>query len=105
MLRNITPEPVAELHPNTAKEYRLKEGDWIFIETRKGRITQKLVLNPSLDPRVVFVAFGWWYPEDPSGLNQWDKSNLNILTESGPPYDMVVGGVQIKGLPCRVSKA
>ena len=104
MLRKITPDPIVELHPSTAKKYGLKEGEWIFIETRKGKITQKLVLNQSLDPRVVFVAFGWWFPEEPSNLFQWDKSNLNILTESGPPYDMVAGGVQIKGLPCRVYK-
>jgi anaerobic selenocysteine-containing dehydrogenase len=104
MLRKITPDPIVELHPATARECGLKEGEWIFIETRKGRITQKLVLNPSLDPRVVFVAFGWWFPEEPSDLSQWDKSNLNILTESGPPYDMVTGGVQIKGLPCRVGR-
>ncbi len=104
MLRKITPDPIVELHPSTARQHGLKEGEWIFIETRKGRITQRLVLNPNLDPRVVFVAFGWWFPEEPSDLYQWDRSNLNILTESGPPYDMIAGGVQIKGLPCRVGK-
>jgi anaerobic selenocysteine-containing dehydrogenase len=104
MLRKITPDPIVEVHPGTAKEYGLTEGEWICIETRKGRITQKLALNSSLDPRVVFVAFGWWFPEDPSNLCQWDKSNLNILTEGGPPYDMVTGGVQIKGLPCKIYK-
>lgn len=103
-LRKITPEPLVEVHPATAGEYGLTEGEWIFIETRKGRITQKLRLNPSLDPRVVFVAFGWWFPEESSNLNEWDKSNLNVLTEGGPPYDMMTGGVQIKGLPCRIYK-
>jgi anaerobic selenocysteine-containing dehydrogenase len=103
-LRKVKPGPVVEVHPETAKKYDLKEGEWICIETKKGRIRQQLRFDPNLDPRVVFVAFGWWFPENPSGIYEWQKSNLNILTESGPPYDLFTGAVQIKGIPCKIYK-
>jgi anaerobic selenocysteine-containing dehydrogenase len=104
-LRNVRSGPVVEVHPETAKEYDLKEGDWVYIETKNGRIRQELRYDPNLDPRVVFVAFGWWFPEEPSGIYEWQKSNLNMLTESGPLYDSMTGGVQIKGIPCKIYKA
>jgi len=104
-LRAVKSEPAVEVHPEMARKYHLKEGEWVYIETRRGRIKQELRFDPNLDPRVVFVAFGWWFPEEPTGLYEWKKANLNILTESGPPYDFVTGGVQIKGIPCRLYKA
>jgi anaerobic selenocysteine-containing dehydrogenase len=101
-LRKVKPDPVVELHPETAKKYHIAEGDWLYIETSKGRIRQKLQLDSTLDPRVIIVSFGWWFPEDSSRLYGWEKSNINILTESGPPYDCLTGGAQIKGIPCRI---
>jgi anaerobic selenocysteine-containing dehydrogenase len=102
-LRMVKPDPVVEVHPETARKYYLTEGEWVYIETPNGRIRQRLQLDPSLDPRVIIVSFGWWFPEDPTGLYGWEKSNVNILTESGPPYDCLTGGVRIKGIPCRIS--
>ena len=103
-LRKVKPGPVVEVHPETARKYDLKEGDWIYIETVQGKIEQELRVDPQLDPRVVFAAFGWWFPEESSGIDGWQRSNLNVLTGSGPPYDSMTGGVQIKGIPCRIYK-
>jgi hypothetical protein len=64
----------------------------------------KLVLDPDLDPRVVFAAFGWYFPEKSTGLFEWDQSNLNVLTENSPPHDPAVGSVELRGIPCRVYK-
>lgn len=104
-LRRIKPQPTVEINPETARKAGLVEGEWVYIETRKGEIKQKLSINTSLDPRVVYVSFGWWFPEEASDLYNWRKSNLNILTEDGPPYDALTGGVEIRGIPCRVYKA
>ena len=104
-LRGIAPEPVVELSPETARRFGLREGDWIGIETRVGRIRQKLSLDNSLDPRIVFASFGWWFPEkDASTLCDWDKSNINILTESAPPHEPGLGSLTLRGVPCRVFK-
>lgn len=104
-LRQITPQPIVELNPETAKKAGLKEGEWVYIETSEGRIKQKLVLNRDLDPRVVYAAFGWWFPEEPENLFQFKKSNINVLTEDDPPYDPQIGSMELRGVPCKVYKA
>ncbi len=98
-------QPTVELHPDVAKKAGLKEGDWAYIETHKGRIKQQVVLDPDLDPRVIFVSFGWWFPEEPGDLFQFRKSNINVLTDGDPPYETMVGSEELRGIPCRVYKA
>jgi len=102
-LRKKFPEAIVEVHPWTAREAGVDEGDMIFIETPKGRIQQKVKLNPDIDPRVVMPAFGWWYPEEPSTQYDWRKSNINILIDYGPE-ELATGAVQLRGIPCRIYK-
>ncbi|WP_227762271.1 molybdopterin-containing oxidoreductase family protein [Zhaonella formicivorans] len=102
-LRNYKPEPEVEMHPETAKKLGLNEGDWVTIETKKGKIRQKLVFDPDLDPRVIYVSFGWWFPEKPNNMFEWDKSNLNILLDN-EPVEPATGTVETRGVPCRVYK-
>ena len=104
-LRRMKTEPVVELNPEIAHKAGLKEGDWVYIETRRGKIKQKLQLSSELDPRVVIASYGWWFPEEPSNLYGWNRSNLNILTESEPPYEPTLGSVELRGIPCRIHKA
>lgn len=99
------PQPTVEVHPDTARKAGLTEGDWVYIETHKGRIKQQLVLDSDLDPRVVFVSFGWWFPEEPADLYQFRKSNINVLTDGDPPYESMVGSEELRGVPCRIYKA
>ena len=97
------PDPIVQMNPETAQEAGLKEGDWIYIETRMGQIQQKLALDRDVDPRVVYAAFGWWFPEEPSNFMQWDKSNVNILFDS-EPEEPATGSLELRGMPCRAFK-
>ena len=101
-LRRIKTEPVVELNPEVAHKAGLKQGDWIYIETRSGKIKQKLLLDAELDPRLVVASYGWWFPEDSGSFYRWKESNLNVLTRSDPPYEPTLGSVQLRGIPCRV---
>jgi anaerobic selenocysteine-containing dehydrogenase len=103
-LRSYKPYPEVELNPDTAEKLGLKEGDMAYIETKKGRIMQKAALDPDLDERVVFVAYGWWFPEDPENQYQWDKANLNLLLDNYPA-EPATGTVETRGVPCRIYKA
>jgi anaerobic selenocysteine-containing dehydrogenase len=105
-LRKLSPEPLAEVHPETAARLGLHQGDRVYIETRQGRIRQRLRLNADLDPRVVVVALGWWFPErGPGDLYGWREANLNLLTDSSPPHDPAMGSPNLRGLMCKVYKA
>ena len=104
-MRIVRPDPLVELHPETAQKLGLEEGKWIYIETETGRAKQKLSLNHNIDPRLVLAAFGWWFPEkNDSGLG-WQETNLNMLVPGGPDYDPSTGDVTLRGIPCRVYAA
>ncbi|MEX3009066.1 molybdopterin-dependent oxidoreductase [Hoeflea sp. TYP-13] len=104
-LRRSHPDPLVDLHPETAMEAGIREGDWVWIETRRGRIRQKANLTENIDPRVVHVEFGWWFPERQDREKGIWQSNANLLTDQGPPYDPAMGTYQLRALLCRISKA
>lgn len=105
-IRKNSPEPVFYIHPDTAGKLGIKEGDTAFIENDKGRIKQKAVFSDGIDPRVVSVDYGWWFPE--KGIERfygWDEANINILTDDGPPYSPEMGSPKMRGFLCKVYKA
>ena len=104
-LRSGHPDPVVEIHPETAGELGIKDGDWVYIETKRGRIKQKAVLSRGIDPRVVIPDYGWWFPE--KGVSEsygWEESNINILTDDKPPYGRETGSTTLRGILCKVYK-
>ncbi len=103
-LRRLHPFPRVSIHPDTAARFGIREGDWVWIESPRGRITQKAMLVPELDPRVVNCEMGWWYPEAPAPGYGWDESNVNVLTIGEPPCDPFSGAYPLRGLLCRISK-
>ena len=105
-LRKLSPEPIVLIHPKTASHLGIDDGDWISIETKRGMIRQKAKLNTEIDPRVVILSFGWWFPERKDlELSGWKESNLNILTDNDPPYDPAIGSTSLRAVPCRVYKS
>jgi len=105
-LRNKYPEPITSIHPKTASELGIKDGDWVYVETKRGKIRQKALLTTDIDPRVVIVDFAWWFPErGTADLYGWAESNINILTDNKPPYNREMGSPNLRGMVCRVYKA
>ncbi len=101
-LRRQWPFPRVTLHPDTAARYGIQDGDWIFIENQRGRITQKARLTPEVNPQVVNCEMGWWYPEAGAPGYGWDESNVNLLTRGEPPCDPFSGAYPLRGLLCRI---
>jgi anaerobic selenocysteine-containing dehydrogenase len=76
----------------------------MWIETRRGRIRQKAKVTAGIDPRVIHVEHGWWFPEEPApDYGVW-RSNANLLTDNQPPYDPAMGTYQLRALLCRVAR-
>ena len=103
-LRSRAPFPLVSMHPDTAKRFEIKEGDWVWIETPKGKITQKAVFKKEMDTRVVNCEMGWWYPEAGAPGYGWDESNANILTIGDARRDPMLGAYQLRGLMCAISR-
>lgn len=53
------PEPVAEIHPTTARRYALTGGDDVVLTTRRGSAHFRVKLTPTVRADTVFVPFHW----------------------------------------------
>ncbi len=110
LLRELSPEPVSEINPRTAKELSIEDGDWIYIESPIGRIKQRAKLTEAVHPKVVVVSHMWWFPEgsdrEPE-LGGAFESNLNVLTHNDPAqgYDPLTGCPQLRGFLVKIYKA
>jgi len=108
-MREQHPDPLMDIHPETARELGIVEGDWVSIETRRGVIKQRAKLNPGIHPKVINVESHWWFPEQPAEepcLHGAWESNANVLTMDGPDAcDPITGGWPLRALLCKVYKA
>jgi anaerobic selenocysteine-containing dehydrogenase len=105
-LRNTHPDPVVWIHPDTADEQGIADGDGVYIETKRGRICQKAKLAKDIDPRVVGIDYAWWFPESgPQNFYDWAEANINILTDDSFPYGREMGSPNLRGILCRIYKA
>ena len=104
-LRKAHRDPIAEIHPDTAKRYGIEDRGWMWIETRRGRIKQRVRVTAGIDPRVIAAQHGWWFPEEPAPDHGVWRANVNLLTDNQPPYDPAMGTYQLRALLCRVSPA
>ena len=101
-LRKAHRDPIAEIHPDTAQRYGIKNREWMWIETRRGRIKQRARVTTGIDPRVIAAQHGWWFPEEPAPDHGVWRANANMLTDNQPPYDPAMGTYQLRALLCRV---
>lgn len=103
-LREIRPDPIVEIHPRLAAEKGINDGDWIWIESPRGRVKERVKLNDGIDPRVIVAEHGWWYPEQKTQDHGWDISNINILTDnSHASMDPIMGATNLRVLLCNIS--
>jgi len=104
-LRKERPDPIVKINVETAGKLGIREGDWVHISTKRGKIRQKASLVDSLDPRVVEVDYAWWFPEkEASHEYGWKESNINVLTDSKPPYNREMGSFNLRGISCKVHR-
>ena len=106
-LRKFNPDPLVEINRKVAGELGICDGDWVWIETRKGRIRQKAKLIDGIHPRVICNQHAWWYPEREGPEYGLWESNLNVITRNdrGQGFDPIYGGPQLRGFLCKVYRA
>jgi len=105
-LRQIDPDPVVEIHPDTASALDIGDGEWVWIENWLGRCRFKAKVTLVVPPWMVMAVHGWWFPEEPGAepslFGVW-KSNINQLIPMG--YQGQDGlGAPIKHMLCKVYK-
>ncbi|OAN13177.1 hypothetical protein A3K86_16080 [Photobacterium jeanii] len=81
-LRESEPQPLVRVHPDTALQYGLVEGQKVTIEAANGHAIQQILkLDDKLAPNVAVADLSWWYPEQGEAtLGGVFASNYNVLT-------------------------
>jgi anaerobic selenocysteine-containing dehydrogenase len=102
-MRELHREPVVEIHPETAQKESIKEGDWVVIESARGKVRQRARLFEGLDPKVISAEHAWWFPEKTAPGYGWQESNINILTDNAyETCDPAMGATSVRVLLCKI---
>lgn len=108
-MRERHPDPIVDINTVTARQLSINDGDWVYIETKRGRTKQKAHVTDGIRPDVINCEASWWYPEMPGEepcLHGLWESNVNVLTLDDPDAcDELVGGWPVRALLCKVYKA
>lgn len=91
-LKAESPEPVAELGPETGAKFGLADGDMAVIETNRGRVRMKVSLDGRVSEGIVFVPHGWE-----------GEANANLLTDTDC-REKILGYPDMKSLMCAIGK-
>jgi anaerobic selenocysteine-containing dehydrogenase len=106
-LRAVDPDPVVEIHPDTAAAIGVGNGEWVWVENWMGRCRLKAKVTLVVPRWMVMAAHGWWFPEkqgaEPSLYGVWE-SNVNQLIPMGAQGKDGLGA-PIKHSLCRVYRA
>jgi anaerobic selenocysteine-containing dehydrogenase len=107
-LRRHMPDPLVELHPDTAAARGIADGDWVRLRTPRGRVRMRARLDAHLDPRVVTATYGWWAGNAALGLPPLDPfsddgANYNLLI-GDDQLDPISGSVPHRSYACEIEK-
>lgn len=104
-LREIYPVPELWIHPKAAETYGISEGDWVWIESKRGKIRAVASVTEGINPGTVYMERFW----NPETLNTethgWKEMNVNMLTKEDAPFNDVVGTYTLRGFLVKVTKA
>lgn len=107
-LRRLAPEPWVELHPDTAYDLGLSDGDFVAVETPYGKLMAVAKFSDDAHPRVVRVPYRWWLPEQapyaPNFSGLFQVSDNNITSDAPQFADPEQGIPSLRGLMCKVYK-
>ena len=94
-LRELHRDPIVEIHPDAAAKEGIQDGDWVIIESRRGKVRQRAKLALGRDPRIVSAQHAWWFPGEQGsgprlGRVQRQYPHRGCLGGNGPGH----GGIQ-----------
>jgi len=90
-LRKMSPEPIFEIHPKTASQYGISEGEMAEVRSPFGKIRLKACLTLKILPDTIQISQGW------------EEANANELTGT-ENADPVSGFPNLKSMRCNIQK-
>jgi len=104
-VREMYPVPEVLLAPADAEAYGVADGDWAWVESRRGKIRGKAVVTQGIRPGTLFME-RFWNPETlETETKGWKEMNVNVLTKVTAPFNDVVGTYTLRAFQVKVYKA
>ena len=105
-LRKVSPDPTAELNPETAARFLIKDKEWMLIESPKGSIRAHARVTDRILPWVICCQAGWWQSCEELGLPGYDpysSDGANVSALVGTELvDPISGATPNRSYLCRV---
>jgi anaerobic selenocysteine-containing dehydrogenase len=105
-LRKASPEPAADVHPETAARYGIRDKEWMIVESPRGAIRVKARVTPNILPGVVCCQHGWWQDckeLNLPGYNPYESDGANPATLIGSDLtDPISGSLPHRSYLCRI---
>ena len=108
-LRQASPHPTADIHPDSAERYSITDKAWMIIESPRGSIRAKARVTDAIGPGVVCCQHGWWQECKELELPGYDSysagsANPSLLIGSDIA-DPISGSLPHRSFLCRVRRA
>jgi anaerobic selenocysteine-containing dehydrogenase len=108
-LRKTLPEPSADIHPETALRFGVKNKQWMIVESPRGAIKVKARVTTNIVAGAVCIQHGWWQSckelELP-GYEPFETDGANAAMLIGTDQaDPVSGSLPHRSYLCRVRPA
>lgn len=104
-IRERFPVPDLLMNPVDAEAYGIANGDWVWIESRRGKTQGRAKVTKMVAPGVTHME-RFWFPETLStSTHGWKEMNISILTNDQGPFDDIIGSCTYRGFQVKVSKA
>lgn len=96
--------PVFQINPTTAEQLGIEDGDWCWIESKRGKVRQVASLFYGIAPGVIEADHAWWFPELPAPTHGWTLSNVNVMVDP-TTQDPINGAATLRAYLVKVYKA
>jgi anaerobic selenocysteine-containing dehydrogenase len=105
-LRRLTPEPLIEIHPDTAKARGIADRSLAWVETPYGKLKMRVHHSERTRADVVSVPHGWWQPAGEGPDFAIFETCANVLLGSDPDdCDPILGSSPLKAMLCEMRSA
>jgi anaerobic selenocysteine-containing dehydrogenase len=108
-LRKTSPDPTADIHPETAQRFGIKHKAWMLIESPRAEIKARARVTSAIAPGIVCCQHGWWQEckelELP-GYDSYGNGSANPSLLIGAEIaDPISGSLPHRSYLCRVRPA
>ncbi|MGI9425139.1 MAG: molybdopterin-containing oxidoreductase family protein [Hyphomicrobiaceae bacterium] len=103
----VSPDPRLMIHPDTAHDHSLVDGDWVHLEVAgmDGACSLRIKLSDATSRNVVSTGMGWWRPAADGPDHGALEINVNAVLSYDGPFDPVSGSSNVRGMRCSVEAA